>query len=74
MLISIIVEKEISDWEVSKLIDFYERFGMIVIVISDYHVVIRDENVTSVEAAGEYLSYSAITLNDFMNGIVQNAA
>jgi len=63
MLISIISKNIISEDEIQYMIKYYE--GMVVIPISNYHIIVRDANVYDVTSATEYYSYSFNTLKDY---------
>lgn len=68
MIISIITKDTISEKEINDMTKYYA--GMVVIPISRYHIVIRDETVYDVNKCTSFNSYSVTSIAEYLNSQV----
>ena len=68
MIISIITKDTISEKEINDMTKYYA--GMVVILISRYHIVIRDKTVYDINKCTSFNSYSVTSIAEYLNSQV----
>lgn len=70
MIISIITKDTISEKEINDMTKYYTNTGMVVIPISRFHIVVKDETVYDVNKCTSFNSYSVTSIAEYLNSQV----